>query len=273
MINCTKHAKVYRMIRVISLVIVLWEIMFAHMIKDVTHAFRVIKFMFVMCGAYDVTCSRQRAQAGAADTPLLIPLQDLAELMGNLEGASSMSSDTSEAQTNGVNVEDPENDINQQFIGARRCAWIHSVALESVKSSNDILNASDEKVSNLQAFLTQLNSHIGFNNEAIVLEELPCEQFKIKHRELHYLNLAHDKSELQVEKFMNHHCHGGDMGVVVYLMRSGYWVTQTHIDFSNVKEVYKQLQALKYQPYRPRIIEDNRHGGSSSSSSPMSERD
>ena len=85
--------------------------------------------------------------------------------------------------------------------------------------------------------------------------------------------LPQDKSELQVGKFMSHHCHGDDVGIVVYLVRSGYWATQTHIDFNNVKEVYKQFQALKYQPYRPRIIEDNRYGGSSFSSSPMSERD
>ena len=59
MINCIKHAKVSQEIKVISLVRVLWEIMSAHMIKDVTYAFRVIKFVYVMCGAYDVMRSRQ----------------------------------------------------------------------------------------------------------------------------------------------------------------------------------------------------------------------
>ena len=60
---------------------------------------------------------------------------------------------------------------------------------------------------------------------------------------------------------MNHNCHAGSMGIVVYLMRSGYWVTQTHIDFNNVKGVYKQLRVLSYQPYHPRITEDNRYVG------------
>ena len=59
MINCIKQVKVSQEIKVISLVRVLWGIMFAHMIKDVTCAFRVIKFVFVMCGAYDVMRSRQ----------------------------------------------------------------------------------------------------------------------------------------------------------------------------------------------------------------------
>ena len=122
--------------------------------------------------------------------------------------------------------------------------------------------------------MTKLNDHIDFNDEICVLMDLTPGQFKIKHGELHYLGLAHGKPELQVEKFMNHHCGDGCMSIVVHLVRSGYWVTQTHIDFNNAKEVYKQFKALSYEPYHPRIIEDNPCGGSSSSSSsPMSEMD
>ena len=161
-------------------------------------------------------------------------------------------------------------DINQQFVGVRRSAWIQSVAFESVMSPSDILNASDKDVSNRHAFLTKFNYHIGLNNEIVALGDLPLDQFKIGYSALHYLTLAQDKSELQVEKFTKHHCHDGGMGIVVYLMRSGYWVTQTHIDLNNVKEVYKQLSVLNYEPYRPQLIEDSQYGGSPSSSpSPM----
>ena len=59
MTNYIKHAKVSQATKVISLVRLLWEIVFAHVIKDVTYAFRVIKFAYVMCGAYGITHSRQ----------------------------------------------------------------------------------------------------------------------------------------------------------------------------------------------------------------------
>ena len=59
MINCIKYAKVSQKIRVISLVRVLWEIKFAHGIKDIINVFWIIDFMFVMCGAYDAMRSRQ----------------------------------------------------------------------------------------------------------------------------------------------------------------------------------------------------------------------
>ena len=72
MINCITYAKVSQKIRVISLVRVLWESMLAHMIKDVMHTLRVIKFMFVMFGAYDATC---RAQAGTMVGQLIAWLQ------------------------------------------------------------------------------------------------------------------------------------------------------------------------------------------------------
>ena len=129
------------------------------------------------------------------------------------------------------------------------------------------------RLGNLKSYLTKLNDHIDFNDELCALKGLTLDQFKIKHSELRYLSLASDKSELQVEKFMNHHCGDGCMSIGVYLVRSGYWVTQTHIDFNNVKEVYKQFKVLIYKPHHPLIIEDNKHGGPSSSPSPMSEMD
>ena len=88
MINCITYAKVSQKIRVISLASVLWEIMLAHMIKDVMHTFRVIKFMFVMFGAYGAT---YRAQAGTMDGQLITLLQELAMLLSAAEDDSSMS--------------------------------------------------------------------------------------------------------------------------------------------------------------------------------------
>ena len=155
------------------------------------------------------------------DTQPLTLLQDIAELMNRLEDESSMLTGTAEAQPDNVTLEEPVSDINQQFVGVRRSAWVHSVAFESIKSPSDILYASDKDVFCLHAFLTKLSSHIGFNSEVTALGDPPNDQLKIKYSELHYLSLAHGKSELQVEKFMSHHCHDGSMGVVVYLMRSG----------------------------------------------------
>ena len=103
MINCITCAKVSQKVRAISLVRVLWEIMLAHMIKDVTRAFRVIKFMFVMFGAYGAT---YRAQAGTMDGQLITLLQELAMLLTAAEGDSSMSSETSTAQSIEI-IEEP----------------------------------------------------------------------------------------------------------------------------------------------------------------------
>ena len=143
----------------------------------------------------------------------------------------------------------------------------------SIRSPGGILNASDEQLYNFTKFLAKLNYHVGFNNEALVLGDLPYGQFRIACNTLHYLSLGDDKTELQVEKFMNHHCGLMRLSIVVHLVKSGYGVAPTHIDFDNVKEIYKQYAVLNGQPYRPRIIEDNMYGVSSSSSSLMSSMD
>ena len=146
-----------------------------------------------------------------------------------------------------------------------------SRALPSIQSSHrgDILNASDEQLDNISKFLTKLNYHVGFNDEVRALGDLPYDWFRTAYTALRYLSLGDDKTELQVEKFMNHHCGSMRLSIAVHLVTSGYWVTPTHIDFGSVKEIYKQYAVLNGQPYRPRIVEDNMYGGSSSSSSPM----
>ena len=266
MINCITCAKVSQKTRVISLVRVLREIMLAHMIKDAMHTFRVIKFMFVMFGAYDAT---YRAQAGTMDGQLITLLQELAMLLSAAEDDSSASSETSTAQSSEI-IEEPENDTRQTFVGVKRSSWIQSVTLESITPPEDMRSISGEQLFSFKVFLAKLNDHVGFNDEACVLENLPYDQFRVALGALHYLSFGGDKTELQVEKFMKHHCGRVELSIVVHLVRSGYGVTPTHVGFKNVKELYKQYRVMNGQPYHPRIIEDNVYGGSSSSSSPTS---
>ena len=153
------------------------------------------------------------------DDQLHTLLQDLAVLMAIGEDDSSMSSDISVAQLSGAS-EEPENDARQASVGVRRSSWIQSVTFAPLKSPGDILNASDEQLYNFTKFLTVISYHVSFNDEVRALGDLPCDQFRIAYSALHYLSLGDDKTELQVEKFMNHHCGGVRLSIAVHLVRS-----------------------------------------------------
>ena len=203
------------------------------------------------------------------DGQLATLLQELAMLLSAAEDDSSMSFETSTAQSIEI-IEEPENDTRQTFAGVKRSSWVQRVTFESTKSPEDMHSISDEQLFSFKVFLTKLTHHAGFNDEVCVLENLPYDQFRVAYSALRYLSFGDDKTELQVEKFMTHHCGRAELSIVVHLVRSGYWVTPTHVDFKNVKELYTQHRVMNGQPYHPRIVEDSVYGGSPSSSSPMS---
>ena len=79
--------------------------------------------------------------------------------------------------------------------GVKRGSWIQSVAFESVKSPEGILNASNEQLDNFTKFLTMLSYHVSFNKEVRALGDLPYDQFRIAYSALRYLSLGQRQVE------------------------------------------------------------------------------
>ena len=153
------------------------------------------------------------------DGQLITLLQELAMLLSAAEDDSSMSSETSTAQSSEIS-EEPESDTRRTFVGVKRSSWIQSVAFESIKSPEDMHNVSDEQLFSFKVFLTKLSHHVGFNAEVCVLENLPYDQLRAAYIALRYLSFGGDKTELQVEKLTQHHCGRVELSIVVHLVRS-----------------------------------------------------